>query len=88
MHSLIQLTDDCLRHGSLDAFSAFKYENNIQFIKSCLRSSYKPLEQCVDIMEELESLATTPKRQLITAKKSCRRAMIALGLRMGILLKC
>jgi len=65
MHSLIHIADDCSIHGNLDSFSAFKYENNMQFLKRSLRASYKPLEQCINRIEEIESVCKS------VAKRSC-----------------
>lgn len=36
VHGLIHLADFVLIHGPLDAFSAFKYKNYLQFIKKKL----------------------------------------------------
>jgi hypothetical protein len=55
MHSLLHLSSDALKHGPLDSFSAFEYENNMQFIKRSIRASYKPLEQSTNRIREMES---------------------------------
>jgi hypothetical protein len=34
VHSMIHLSEDVLQNGPLDSFSAFPYENNMQFIRS------------------------------------------------------
>jgi len=44
VHSLIHLVDDVKRFGSLDNFSAFKFENYMQILKKYLRKAEKPLE--------------------------------------------
>ncbi len=36
VHSLVHLCKDAMKHGPLDKFSAFKYENNMQVIKRTL----------------------------------------------------
>lgn len=37
VHGLIHLADFLLVHGHLDTFSAFKYENYLQFIKKVVK---------------------------------------------------
>ncbi len=45
VHNLIHLPNDCIQHGTLDNFSAFKFENFLHSIKRKLHSSRLPLEQ-------------------------------------------
>lgn len=45
MHSLSHLCEECQKHGVMDDFSAFRYENRLKSIKDSLRSCYKPLQQ-------------------------------------------
>ena len=47
IHCLIHLVDECRNHGSLESFSAFKYENFMGIMKRYLRSTYKPLHQLI-----------------------------------------
>lgn len=47
IHSLIHLIDDVKKFGSLDNFSAFKFENYMQVLKKYLRKAEKPLEQVI-----------------------------------------
>lgn len=47
VHCLIHLVDECRNHGTLESFSAFKYENFMGIIKRHLRSTYKPLHQLI-----------------------------------------
>lgn len=47
VHSLLHLVDECRNHGTLESFSAFKYENFLGVIKRYLRSAYKPLQQLI-----------------------------------------
>lgn len=56
VHCLIHISDDAMLHGALDTFSAFKYENNMQVIKRTLRAKYKPFEQVVNRITELDSI--------------------------------
>ncbi|EFN71874.1 hypothetical protein EAG_07199, partial [Camponotus floridanus] len=45
VHGLIHLCDDVRIHGTLDLFSAFKYENFLQEVKKIIRKADKPLQQ-------------------------------------------
>jgi len=45
VHGLIHLCDDVRIHGTLDLFSAFKYENFLQEIKKIICKADKPLQQ-------------------------------------------
>lgn len=45
VHNLIHLAGDVKAHGSLDEFSAFKYENLMYKIKRKLKQSSLPLQQ-------------------------------------------
>ncbi|OXA40777.1 hypothetical protein Fcan01_24539 [Folsomia candida] len=45
LHSLLHLARDCIRHGPLDNFSAFPFENKLQQIKKLVRSPAFPLQQ-------------------------------------------
>lgn len=47
IHSLVHLVDDVKRFGSLDAFSAFKFENYMQILKKSIRKADRPLQQVV-----------------------------------------
>jgi len=44
VHGLIHVSDFVLTHGALDTFSAFKFENYLQFIKKSSKNSKNPLE--------------------------------------------
>ncbi|XP_070527391.1 uncharacterized protein [Cardiocondyla obscurior] len=61
VHSLIHIVNDVRQFGSLDNFSAFKFENYMQVLKNYLRKADKPLEQIVQrYMEEEINLNTAP----------------------------
>lgn len=45
VHALCHLADECTTHGTLDSFSAFKFENRLKSIKEALKSGFRPLEQ-------------------------------------------
>lgn len=46
VHNIIHLADECsIQNGPLDSFSAFEFENFMQFIKKLIRKHEKPLQQ-------------------------------------------
>jgi hypothetical protein len=51
---LIHLANDVRKHGSLDDFSAFPFENKLQKMKNLLRKSGKPLQQIVRRLDEID----------------------------------
>lgn len=53
-HCLLYITNFVLIHGPLDAFSAFKYENYLQFVKKISKNSKHPLQDTYNrIMEKI-----------------------------------
>lgn len=48
VHTLCHLAEECVLHGHLECFSAFRYENFLKSIKDLLQSGYKPLHQVVN----------------------------------------
>ncbi|XDV16329.1 hypothetical protein PO909_016096 [Leuciscus waleckii] len=52
-HSLVHLADDAKKHGILDNFSAFKYENHLNKIKRLLRKPTCPLSQIIKRFSEM-----------------------------------
>lgn len=68
VHGLIHVPDYVLVHGNLDAFSAFKYENYLQFVKKSFKNSRYPLEDTYNrIMEKIniESTSVSPNYPLL-----------------------
>ena len=45
IHNLIHLTDDVKRHGPLDSWSAFAFENALGKLKRCIKSGNAPAAQ-------------------------------------------
>ncbi|KAM0735062.1 hypothetical protein ACS0PU_011175 [Formica fusca] len=65
VHNLIHLVEDVRKFGSLDNFSAFKFENYMQTLKKLLRKSEKPLQQVVRRCTEKEiNLDISPLRNI------------------------
>jgi len=55
VHSLIHVADFVLMHESLDTFSAFKYENYLQFLKNSCKNARYHLEDTYNrIMEHID----------------------------------
>jgi hypothetical protein len=59
VHNLVHLCYYVKLWGPLDEFSAFKYENCMQKIKSKIRSSSRPLQQLINRCVEEDNLNTT-----------------------------
>lgn len=47
IHGLLHITDDFKRHGTLDSFSAFPFENFLFILKKKVRGPNKPLQQII-----------------------------------------
>lgn len=54
-HGLLHLADDALQWGALDEFSAFIFENYLQYIKKLIRNNNKPLEQLSNRIYEIRN---------------------------------
>jgi len=56
VHGLIHVCDFVLIHGALDSFSAFKFENYLQFIKKSSKNSRYPLQDVYNrIIEQINA---------------------------------
>jgi hypothetical protein len=55
MHSLLHLHEDVLRHGPLDEFSAFEFDNSMQGLQKLIRMNRSHLSQVVRRIIELDS---------------------------------
>ena len=64
VHGLLHLTDDAKRYGSLDYFSAFKFENKLYELKRLLKSGRQPLQQIHRRLMEKESLPLMQEKTL------------------------
>ena len=46
VHNLIHISEECINNdGPLDSFSAFEFENSMQFLKKIIKKHEKPLQQ-------------------------------------------
>ncbi|KAG5666141.1 hypothetical protein PVAND_017717, partial [Polypedilum vanderplanki] len=57
VHLLLHICDDVIRNGSLDNFSAFKFESYLGKIKSFVKSPHQPVEQIHNRIIELLSIS-------------------------------
>lgn len=55
IHNLLHLCSDVKTYGSLDNFSAFRFENYMTSIKKRLRKNEKPLQQLYKRYNEIEN---------------------------------
>lgn len=62
VHNLIHLAADVKKHGSLDNFSCFKFENYMSEIKKMIKPSKHPLTQFVNRVTEKLSVITHVKQ--------------------------
>ncbi len=56
VHGLLHIANDCRVFGSLDNFSAFKFENYFRTIKKSIRTNTLPLQQYSNRLFERQSL--------------------------------
>lgn len=56
IHCLVHLGDEVRRKGSLDKFSAFKFENFMKIIKGFVKKPNQPLQQILKRYEELDGV--------------------------------
>ncbi|KAJ7991280.1 hypothetical protein DPEC_G00000540 [Dallia pectoralis] len=57
VHNLVHLTQDAKVHGTLDCFSAFKFENFMKTLKKMVR---KPQSPCSQVVKRILERGTTP----------------------------
>ncbi|KAK9977083.1 hypothetical protein ABG768_018904 [Culter alburnus] len=61
-HCLVHLADDAKKHGVLDNFSAFKYENHLNKLKRLLRKPTCPLSQIIKRFSEMQRSCKKPHK--------------------------
>lgn len=62
IHALIHLAEDVRKFGTLDTFSAFRYENYLKSIKQYLRKAERPLQQIHNRLTEYEYCLSFEKK--------------------------
>ncbi|RLU16246.1 hypothetical protein DMN91_012006 [Ooceraea biroi] len=65
VHGLLHITEDVRHFGSIEKFSAFRFENFLYFIKKLIRKSEKPLQQRFNRYNEIKRNSNN-KEQHIT----------------------
>ncbi|KAK3931377.1 Polyubiquitin 12 [Frankliniella fusca] len=71
VHHLKHLADECRRHGDLESFSAFKYENHLGVLKRLLHAPGRTLSQIVcRLMEQVANQQVNEEPVQHTAKVS------------------
>ncbi len=63
VHGLVHLADDVKKHGSLDSFSAFPFENYLKAVKKSVRKACLPLPQVIRRMSELAANSTDARTE-------------------------
>ncbi|XP_049280036.1 uncharacterized protein LOC125762223 [Anopheles funestus] len=58
VHNLIHIYDEVLVNGPLDSFSSYPFENHLQFLKKCIKSGTKCLEQAAGRLYEYGAVHT------------------------------
>lgn len=58
VHGLTHLSEDVKRHGNLDCFSAFPFENQLKSLKRLVRKAGNPLAQCIRRLSEQRSFSS------------------------------
>ena len=69
VHNVVHLAEDVRKHGLLDDFSAFKFENFLQKLKKLVRKPQHPVSQIVRRLSETPEMAPRAKTHTITLKK-------------------
>lgn len=72
VHNLCHLVDDVRKFGPLPQFSAYPFENRLNYIKRLLRNGNRPLAQVAKRLTELsytENKKNTPKQYPIVTKE-------------------
>lgn len=64
VYSLIHLPKFVNTHGSLDNFSCFRYENYLQKIKNCLKSTKYPLQKTHNRLVEEQKLELSQQYEI------------------------
>jgi hypothetical protein len=78
VHSLIHLSDDVRKFGCLDQVSAFPFESAMRFVKKCIRSPARPLQQLAARLVEDQQKLVIPMDSNF-ANDCCERLAIHIG---------
>lgn len=64
IHNLLHLSADVIKFGSLDSYSAFKFENYMQTIKALIKKQNQPLQQLHNRLYEINNCLPTTSEDL------------------------
>ena len=67
-HCLLHLPNECVKHGPLDSFSCFKYENTLKTLKSRIRSFRYPLESLTNQLHHQSNFVSKKTRNVLEAE--------------------
>jgi len=72
MHSLIHLYRDCMKHGPVEDWSAFEFENFLGWIRTLIRKPAFPLQQVIKRIHEhqVSQLKTAQNNAAVVINKS------------------
>jgi len=73
IHNLLHLTNDVRKLGPLESFSAFRFENYMQTLKSMVRTHRRPLQQIINRKAELNSVIS--KRNVGTTDEVTKKVI-------------
>ena len=71
-HCLLHLPNECVKHGPLDSFSCFKYENTLKTLKSRIRSFRYPLESLTNQLQHQSNFVSKKTRKVLEAEPVTR----------------
>ena len=60
VHNILHLVNDVRNYGSVDNFSAYRFENNIRKVKQLVRKGEKPLQQIHRRLAEIGNFQNFP----------------------------
>ncbi|XP_072747535.1 uncharacterized protein [Anoplolepis gracilipes] len=80
VHGLIHIVDDSRIFGNLDCYSAFPFENYLQYLKKCVRKPDAPLVQIINRIQESQNvliIKPQEKIQLQVEQEHCAGPLLA-----------
>ncbi|XP_026466750.1 uncharacterized protein LOC113370294 [Ctenocephalides felis] len=75
IHNILHLANDARSFGTLDSFSAFKFENYMQVLKKYIRKSEKPLQQIYKRYFEVKEHFIGKDVRPVAMSRVCEKSM-------------